>query len=120
MGPDYRPCGVVLEMDGEVRFVEGDELSALRDSDALLMEGQFAEGFDERPVLEAAREQMRERIEDLLVEWHRDEITRRAEAMIAGGQAPTVEDLLSITREVARRHGKRRTGPGGATPGAAR
>jgi len=115
---DYRPGGVVLEIDGELRFVAGDELKALRGSDALLMEGQFAEGFDERPILVAARAQMSERIVELLVEWHGDEIERRAEAMIAAGQTPTVEDLLSITHEVARSHGKNRIGPGGATGGA--
>jgi hypothetical protein len=107
-------------MDGELRIVEGEELSALHGSAALLMVGQCAEGFDERPVLEAARGQMSERIEELLVEWHGDEIMRRAEALIAAGQAPSVEDLLSIMREVARSHGKDRTGPGGATPAAVR
>jgi hypothetical protein len=96
----------VLEKDGELRFVTGDELSALRGSDALLMEGQFAEGFDERPVIALAREHMSERILELLVEWHGDEIRRRADARTAAtGQVPTVEELVSITHEVARSFG---------------
>ena len=37
VNPD-RSCGVVLDKDGELRFVTGDELSALSGSDALLME----------------------------------------------------------------------------------
>jgi len=107
VNPD-RSCGVVLEKDGELRFVTGDELSALSGSDSLLMEGQFGEGFDERPMLALARESMSERILDLLVEWHGDEIQRRAEAMIAAGQTLTAEDLVSITHEVARSFGRNR------------
>ena len=49
-----------------------------------------------------------ERILDLLVEWHGDEIQRRAEAMIAAGQTLTAEDLVSITHEVARSFGRNR------------
>ncbi len=77
-GMSGRPFGILLEIDGELRIVEGDELSALRGSEALLTEGVFGEGFDERPMIEAVREQMSERIEELLLEWHGAEITQRA------------------------------------------